>query len=176
MKETSFSQAAPGFLGRLILVLAVFGLSLPGHLFAAEEIYFGTVERVVDGDTIAFLTQDFERVRVRLYGIDAPEKNQSGGPESSQALKALIEGKSAEVRVLDVDRYNRLVGLIYLNGQSVNLALVADGHAWVYKRHCRSKEICREMTQAESIAKDEGRGLWAEPNPVPPWDHRRRAR
>jgi endonuclease YncB( thermonuclease family) len=166
--------------GTSLLLLSLFsavlllGLSVDRPIRAASETYVGTVERVVDGDTIAFLTSDFERVRVRLYGIDAPERNQAGGAASSAALKAMIEGRTVTVEVLDVDRYSRLVGLIHLDGRLVNLAMVAKGQAWVYDRYCRVKKVCREMTRAQDIARSGRAGLWADPHPIPPWDHRRR--
>ncbi|MDR2386491.1 MAG: thermonuclease family protein [Deltaproteobacteria bacterium] len=131
------------------------------------------MQRVIDGDTIELLTGDYERVRVRLYGIDAPEKNQAGGQDSLAVLKGLIEGRSVTVEVLDIDRYSRLVGLIYLDGESISQAMIALGQAWVYERYCQVK-ACQEFQRAQSQAQKDQLGLWADPQARPPWEHRRK--
>jgi endonuclease YncB( thermonuclease family) len=122
------------------------------------------------------MTSDYERIRVRLYGIDAPERNQSGGGDSTALLKDLIDHKQVEVRVLDIDRYSRQVGLIYLDGKSVNLAMVAQGQAWVYDSYCKQKDVCQGFRQAQDEARKARLGLWADPDPTAPWDHRRNRR
>ncbi|MDR2367840.1 MAG: thermonuclease family protein [Deltaproteobacteria bacterium] len=142
----------------------------------AGDIYEGKVERVVDGDTVQFLTDDYERVRVRLYGIDAPEKDQEGGARSLEALKGLIDGRRVTVDVLDVDRYSRLVGVIYLDGDSVNQEMVAQGQAWVYDSYCKSAAVCQKLRAAQNIAKGASLGVWANPSATPPWEHRRNKR
>ncbi|MDR0621272.1 MAG: thermonuclease family protein, partial [Deltaproteobacteria bacterium] len=129
------------------MVLPLLASLCPDRL-AAQEIYQGSVERVVDGDTVQLLTDDYERVRVRLYGIDAPEKDQEGGDQSLAALKVLIEGRRVRVDVLDVDRYSRLVGLIYLDGDLANLRMIEKGLAWVYDQYCKSKEVCQRFREA----------------------------
>jgi endonuclease YncB( thermonuclease family) len=148
---------------------------LAGHL-SAGETYLGQVQRVVDGDTVQLLTSDYEQIRVRLYGIDAPERSQDGGPQSQAALRGLIEGRQVTVEVLDVDRYGRLVGLIFLDGLSVNLEMVERGQAWVYDSYCKDKEACQGLSAAQGRAREARLGLWADASPVPPWDYRRRAR
>jgi endonuclease YncB( thermonuclease family) len=158
-------------------VLGLAGLAgLGGSAQAAEgaEIWRGVVERVVDGDTVSLLTGDYERLRIRLYGVDAPERGQEGGGESTRALTRLIGGREVEVVVEDVDRYGRQVGLIYLDGENVNLQLVAEGHAWVYDRYCVRRDVCGAMAEAQRRARSQGLGVWGEPDPVPPWEHRRR--
>jgi endonuclease YncB( thermonuclease family) len=73
---------------------------------------------------------------------------------------------------MDTDRYSRLVGLIEHNGQSVNLGLAAQGHAWYYGQYCKAEPICGQIKSAEAEARAGKRGLWANGNPVPPWQWR----
>lgn len=157
-----------------LAALALLGLFFASPLLAGD-LYEGRVERVVDGDTIQLLTGDYERVRVRLYGIDAPEKNQDGGQASLAALKNLIEGRLVTVDVLDVDRYSRLVGLIYLDGESISQTMIALGQAWVYEAYCKVK-VCQDFRAAQGQARRDKLGLWADPDPRPPWEHRRSKR
>ncbi|MDR3134801.1 MAG: thermonuclease family protein [Deltaproteobacteria bacterium] len=144
----------------------------PASQAKAGDFYKGRVERVADGDTIQLLTSDYERVRVRLYGIDAPEKDQEGGDQSLLALKNLIDGQEVTVDVLDVDQYSRLVGLIYLGDLSVSLAMVEQGEAWVYDQYCKAKEVCQGFRAAQAKARSSNIGLWANPSAKPPWEHR----
>lgn len=154
----------------LALALAIIPMGAAG----ASDVYRGHVERVIDGDTISLLTNDYERLRVRLYGVDAPEKNQEWGPQSTGALSAKIAGREVEVIVEDVDRYSRQVGIIFLDGENVNLWLVSKGHAWIYERYCVLADVCRAMSEAQNKAQALGVGLWSMPAPKPPWEHRRR--
>lgn len=165
--------AMAGILAALALLLV---LAAPTAPAAARERYEGRVQRVLDGDTADVLTGDFERIRVRFYGLDAPEKNQDGGDESRAALDRLIAGREVSVLVMDVDRYSRQVGVVYLDGVSVNLEMIALGQAWVYEQYCRDRKICGEFRRAQSRAREAGLGLWADPDPTPPWDHRRNRR
>jgi endonuclease YncB( thermonuclease family) len=152
----------------------IFGLFAPYASAAKNKsVYVGRAEKISDGDTITLLTKDFERVRVRLYGIDAPEKSQPAGAQSTLALKELIDGQTIEVEEVDTDRYSRVVGLITVNGQLVNQALVEGGWAWLYPNYCRLKEICESMAGAEKRARSRSLGLWRDQNPIPPWRWRK---
>ena len=96
-----------------------------------EEAKWVKVDRVVDGDTIVLM----DKTRVRLHGIDTPERDQPYGKQATRALDALIETK-VFVAEKDTDRYGRLVGVLYTpEGLNVNLAMVCGGHAW--RKHCR---------------------------------------
>jgi endonuclease YncB( thermonuclease family) len=143
---------------------------------AAQENYRGEVVSVQDGDTITVLTTDFERIRVRFYGIDCPEKNQDHGPQAGDYLRGIVAGKTVDVEVLDTDRYSRQVGLVRLNGTLVNLSMVEAGYAWTYEQYCKAVEVCDSFRRAEAAAKVKKIGLWADPEPVAPWDHRRSKR
>ena len=95
-----------------------------------EEAKWVKVDRVVDGDTIVLM----DKTRVRLHGIDTPERDQPYGKQATRALDALIETK-VFVEEQDTDRYGRLVGVLYTpEGLNVNLAMVCGGHAW--RKHC----------------------------------------
>jgi endonuclease YncB( thermonuclease family) len=146
-------------------------LSLAGQAFAKDPpaVYVGKAIKVSDGDTITLETRDYERVRVRFYGIDAPEMSQPSGPRSMEALQKLIANQEVSVEEVDVDRYSRVVGLVSLNGRLINLALVEGGWAWLYPDYCRLSSLCQAMAKAETQARSQAVGLWAEPNPIPPW-------
>jgi endonuclease YncB( thermonuclease family) len=161
-------------MGPALLAAALMAALWAAAPAAAQDRYAGRVDRVIDGDTISVLTTDYERIRVRLYGIDAPERGQEGGPASTAALSSMLAGRQVEVEVHDIDRYSRQVAVVFLGGRNVNLEMVRQGHAWVYDRYCKLPGVCREMARAQGLAKSEGKGLWGRPGAVPPWDHRRR--
>lgn len=127
------------------------------------------VVAIKDGDTIVLLING-EEVTVRLYGVDAPEKNQAYGQRAKQFTSDLVFGKQVRLIVNNKDRYGRTVGTVILqNGRSLNEALVRDGYAWHYKAY--SKDM--NLANAEADARRFKRGLWADPNPVAPWDFRK---
>jgi len=128
--------------------------------------------RIADGDTLVARTADFEDLKIRLYGIDAPEKLQEGGTEATKALRGL-QGRQVTVLEMDVDRYGRTVALVEHEGQSVNLDLVAQGHAWHYPQYCKEQPICGEIKAAEREARVARRGIWAKGGAVPPWKWRK---
>ena len=131
--------------------------------------YPATVIQVIDGDTLVVRTRDYKNIKVRLYGIDAPEYNQPGGPEATAFLRSL-QGRTVWVTEMDTD--GRTVALIEYRGQSVNLDLAAQGHAWYYEQYCKSQLICGQIKAAEGEARQRKRGLWAG-EPVAPWKWRR---
>lgn len=132
------------------------------------DVLTGKVVGVTDGDTLTLRTQT-DTIKVRLTGIDAPETGQPFGAKSKQALSAFVFGKLVMLTGTSKDRYGRTLGTVSIGGQSANLAMVATGFAWHYKRYDKS----REMAEAEEQARANRRGLWADPNPIPPWDWRR---
>jgi endonuclease YncB( thermonuclease family) len=142
----------------------------------AEESYTGQVVAVADGDTITVLTTDYERIKVRFYGIDCPEKAQPYGAAAKSFLNDMIYGKTVSVRVMDVDRYSRYVGVVTYEGKSVNDLMLRAGYAWLYSRYCKDTAICGAFRSSEREAKAQGRGLWKDPNPTAPWDWRRKRR
>ena len=141
----------------LFLVLAA--LSLLAHP--------AKVVKISDGDTITIL-QDKQQIKVRLFGIDAPELKQPYGKKSKQFLANLIAGKVVEVEESGEDRYKRTIGTIYLNDKDINAQMVENGYAWAYRK------FSKKYTAQESRAKKQGLGLWRDKEPIPPWEWRKR--
>lgn len=154
--------------GRLAVAGAVFFLAL---LPSFASAWSGLVVGVSDGDTITVM-HGRHGERVRLYGVDCPEKGQPYSAVAKRATSALVFGKVAEVTPKDVDRYGRTVALVAVAGVSVNEALVREGYAWVYTHYCREAR-CAEWLAIEREAREARRGLWAGKNPVPPWEWRK---
>lgn len=126
---------------------------------------------ISDGDTITVL-HDGKGVKIRLYGIDTPEKRQAFGKRAKQFTSSMVYGKTVEVETKDTDRYGRSVALIYVDGQSLNEALVKNGFAWVYRKYCK-EAFCEDWLNLEIVARYGKIGLWSEPDPIPPWNFRR---
>jgi endonuclease YncB( thermonuclease family) len=126
----------------------------------------GRVVGIADGDTLTLLVGR-EQVRIRLAQIDAPESNQPYGKKSKAALSALAFQKQARVEVVDIDRYGRTVGEVFVDGIDVNHEMVREGHAWAYTQYSHSTEII----ELEDHARTEKKGLWALPESQrePPW-------
>lgn len=164
----------------LAFVLAATLLLLPTAT-AGSRVIEGKVVRIADGDTLTVATRDGTKVKVRLYGIDAPEvrhegtPGQPGGGEARQALKALTRGRKVRVDVLEVDTHGRSVGVVSEGGVNINLAMVRKGWAWAYRRYL-STPYASEFIDAEREARAKRLGLWQRANPSPPWEFRRRMR
>lgn len=145
-------------------------LLLPTLALAASLTFSGKVVKVIDGDTVDVLRAG-RPVRVRLFGIDAPEKGQPFGRAAKRCLAELAALKTVEVRGRTQDRYGRTVGELLLpGGQSVNRRLVAAGYAWHYAKYSNDPVLGR----LEQEARQARRGLWQDRAPEPPWDYRRR--
>jgi len=138
---------------------------------ASAYAWTGQVVAVTDGDTIKVL-QDGRETKVRLYGVDTPEKKQAFGQKAKGFTASLVAGRMVDVEPVDQDRYGRTVGLVTVAGQSLNEELVKNGFAWVYQQYCRRGE-CSAWTKEELQARAARLGLWADPAPLPPWEWRR---
>nr|DAN83795.1 MAG TPA: nuclease-like protein [Caudoviricetes sp.] len=136
-------------------------------LYASLFAFNGKVVSIHDGDTITVL-QDKQQIKVRLFGIDAPELKQPYGKKSKQFLANLIAGKVVEVEGSGKDRYKRTIGTIYLNGADINAQMVGNGYAWAYRK------FSKKYTVQESQAKKRRLGLWRDKEPIPPWEWRKR--
>lgn len=135
----------------------------------------GKVVRVVDGDTIYILDGALSQYKVRLAGIDAPERNQPYGLASRKHLASLVAGKTVTVEYTKHDQYGRIVGTVWISGIDACLEQIKAGLAWHYKKFQNEQER-EERTlyaQAENEARAEHIGLWQERNPKPPWEFRR---
>lgn len=154
----------------LALVLA--GLALARSPSVPLAPLRGQVIGISDGDTLTVLV-DQRPVKVRLWGIDAPEKAQAFGAKSKASLAEMAFGKEALVEVRDIDRYGRSVGWVMVAGRPVNLLLVQQGLAWWYQQFARRDTQLRD---AEAKARAGRVGLWADENPQPPWEFRKERR
>lgn len=144
-------------------------LSLALFAFPALAADFqGRVIHVIDGDTIDVLVNQ-RPVRVRLAGIDAPEKAQPFGDVSRRALADLVGQRLVHVRDAGADRYGRSLGVVTVAGIDANHAQVQAGYAWVYRQYSRDAGLYA----AETGARSRRSGLWRDPAPVPPWQWRR---
>jgi endonuclease YncB( thermonuclease family) len=133
----------------------------------------GRVVGISDGDTITVLSGN-AAVRIRLWGIDCPEGSQPFGKAAKRRASDLCYGREVSVRTVDVDRYKRVVGEVLLpDGRSVNREMVRAGLAWWYYAYAK-KDL--ELAALEREAKAARRGLWADPDPVPPWAWRKGVR
>ena len=152
----------------LTLVLAAAKAATPNQATVVE----GRVVAIADGDTLTVLDVHKQQHKIRLAEIDAPEKGQDFGQRSRQNLSDLCFHKHARVRVVDVDRYQRIVGRVECDGKDANLAQVIAGLAWVYEGY--AKDV--DLKKAQETARLNKVGLWSQPNPTPPWEFRKTSR
>jgi len=130
----------------------------------AHADFSGPVVSVLDGDTIEVLHNPHAE-RIRLSGIDCPEKGQAYGQKAKHAVSALVFGKNVRLQTHGTDKYKRILADVVLpDGTNVNHELVKDGWCWWYRRYV-SGNI--ELEKLEAEAREAQRGLWADPQPVP---------
>jgi micrococcal nuclease len=128
----------------------------------------GRVVSIADGDTFTMLFKS-EQVKIRLHGIDCPERGQDFSNTAREFLADLVFGKDVVVRKMDTDRYGRTIGMVFIDGINVNERLLGAGLAWHYKSYDNNSE----WSQLENQARDKRAGLWSHPNPIPPWEYRK---
>ena len=140
------------------------------------------VRKIVDGDTIHVVDKYGNQFKIRLTGIDAPEKNQAYGLESKNQLSEAInnrwvflESKPNEGKPYTVDRYKRVLAKVILNGADINLLQISSGYAWHFKRYQnqQSPSDQKAYDYAEKNAKKNQLGLWEEKKPIAPWKWRK---
>ena len=122
--------------------------------------------RILDGDTI-----ECGRAKVRIFGVDAPENGQSGGWESAQNLRALVQNQTLTCDERDIDRFGRTVAICYIGPVSIGAQMVENGWAWDFKKYSRGLYNANERR-----AREARRGIWANGEPVPPWRWRENKR
>ncbi|HEX8547955.1 MAG TPA: thermonuclease family protein [Cytophagaceae bacterium] len=137
-------------------------------IFVALSSFTGRVIRVLDGDTIEVLTDDKKTVRIRLNGIDCPEKNQDFGNVAKEFTSKMVFGKEVEVDSIGTDRYGRTIANIICGSINLNQELVKNGLAWHYVKYSKDQVLAK----LEVEARDAKLGLWSMPNPIAPWDFR----
>jgi endonuclease YncB( thermonuclease family) len=161
-------------IGVAFMLLAASLLALCQLSHAAE--LHGKVVGISDGDTLTVLDAADSTHRIRLDGIDAPEKSQAYGTRSREHLAALAFGKPVVVLWSKRDRYGRIVGQVNVGAShDVGLALIEAGLAWHYKRYQHEQPAAERgrYARAEDEARTRRVGLWQDRHPVPPWEYRR---
>ena len=187
MRGDAAGRGAPGLRWRRwVLALALGGL--PAGSAVAAETRHGVVEFVPDGDTVFVGMASGPRLKCRLVGIDAPEvrhrrrdgtetPGQPFGMEAKRTLEQWALRRQVSVEVHGRDAYRRSLCVIHQAGRNLNLELVREGYAWVGqgRRVDAPAALRRDLMAAEAGARSARRGLWADPDPEPPWLFRRRA-
>ena len=161
------AQARVAHLRARLIWIALAGL-LVG---ACAEARFAEVVAVAGGDSFV-ATVDGARTRVRLAGIDAPERGQPWNRRARQALEEKILHRSVRLDVVTTDRYGRLVAHVWLGERHINREMIREGHAWVYTRHL----VDASLNDDEAAARAARRGLWSQSDPIEPWLYRRERR
>ena len=135
----------------------------------------GTIMRVVDGDTVVFLSTAGKQMTLRLAGIDAPEKGMPYGDLARKWLINLLNYGVVTAHTTKTDRYGRTVATVFSQGNDVNLALIKKGFAWHYKRYACEQTLgdVEAYARSESEAREKRVGLWQDESPVPPWLYRK---
>jgi endonuclease YncB( thermonuclease family) len=166
-------QSAPRVLTPAIVILALSLLRMALPCRAQAEEFTGKVVGISDGDTLSVL-RDGKAVKVRLYGVDTPEKAQAFGTQARKFTSDLVFQQIVTVQIRSTDRYGRLVGEVLVpGGRSLNHELVQAGMAWWYKQYAPNEP---SLAALEAEARAAKRGLWTDPAPVPPWQWRRESR
>ena len=134
----------------------------------AGEMLEGRVVGVHDGDTITLLIKGNRQIKVRLAQIDAPETTQAFGQRSKQSLSEMVFNKTITVEKETTDKYGRTVGTLFVEGVDANKEQVKLGMAWVYRKYLHDQSLI----PLEETARQSKVGLWADANPMAPWDYR----
>jgi len=139
----------------------------------AHADFSGRVISVLDGDTIEVL-HDHRAERIRLNGIDCPEKGQTYGKKAKQAASELVFAKEVTVQTHGLDKYMRTIAdVLLLDGTNVNHELVKDGWCWWYRKYAPGDALLEKL---EKDARETKKGLWVDPAPIPPWVYRKTRR
>ncbi len=154
--------------GISIFSLLVIQLLVLNEAVAQKEI-MGKVISIADGDTFTMLVAGNRQVKIRLHGIDCPEKGQDYGDVAKKHLSSLLSlHDSVKVIWKSKDRYRRTIGIAYSGGININEALLQKGLAWHYIKYDKNPE----WSQMEAAARKAKLNLWSKPNPVAPWKQR----
>lgn len=139
--------------------------------YGDRDFWKGEFISVSDGDTITVL-HDGVKEKIRLYGIDCPEKDQPGGREAKQLTKSIVSGRTIEIDSREKDQHGITIGLVKVDGISLNELLITNGFAWVYGQYC-DESFCSDWIKRESKARELKRGIWKALEVIPPWEWRK---
>lgn len=162
---------------RSLFLSLIFTISAGFSAFAKEPVRTieGIVTKVTNGDTIQVTTTSRTKLKVRLYGIDAPETGKDGQPYGSNAQRALEEmviSKHVRLEVMTIDRDKSTVAIVWTVDNIVNKEMIKSGWAWAYRQHLDSPHAS-EYIDLEEQARNERRGLWEQSDPRPPWEFKK---
>lgn len=155
-----------------LLVLLIYSDAFAGRIIE------GIVKAVYDGDTLLLATREESRLKVRLYGIDAPETRKPdlpGQPFGAIARRTLmykIMGRQVSAEIIDIDQHKRVVAVVRYNGRDINREMVSEGMSWAYRQYLQGV-YASEYISVENRARSHKAGLWRDSNPQPPWEFRR---
>lgn len=130
----------------------------------------GTVVKIIDGDTFDLLTKNKNTIRVRMNGIDCPERKQDFYKVAKDALAGYIFKKEVKLVTTGRDRNKRTIAIVYYNEKNINLAMIKNGYAWHYKKYSSDTSFAK----AENKARINKKGLWKLNKPVAPWEFRKK--
>jgi len=176
---------SPGWLIGLGIALCLIALFLFHKLyvfltelfrpFKKGKSYWCRVIAVSDGDTLTCTRLNVRRsqTKLRFAYVDAPESTQSYGKESQRVVKTMVYKKLVRVKITDIDRYGRCVGVIYRYRRNVNEEMVKRGAAWVYEEYIRDKKQLQHMKSLQDTAKKQKKGLWKDSRPMRPKEYRK---
>lgn len=142
------------------------------------NVITGRVVSIADGDTLTLLDSARQQHKIRVSGIDAPEKVQAFGQRSRSNLGALAFDREASAECRKTDRYGCSICVVRVNGKDVGLEQIRAGMAWWYRQYAKDQtaQEREDYEQADFEAKSHRVGLWADKNPVEPWNWRRGVR
>ena len=149
----------------LLLVILLCAIAIPCHAWPARVV------AVTDGDTITVEPiEGGERVKIRLHGIDAPERKQPFGEAARRLVFNAVLYRNVSIEERSRDRYGRMVAIVWLDtGENLQFILLGSGLAWVWPRYCRN---CPEWEKVQKKAQESGLGIWSDRTPIPPWEWR----
>ena len=154
------------------IITLLFCLLIPACAFA--DTLTGKVIKITDGDTVHVLQDSHIKEKIRLAGIDSPERKQPHGKKAKQYLSSLIGNKIVTVEFNKHDRYGRIVSKTLFNSSDANLSMIKAGYAWWYKKYKREQSADDQLSYriAENNARKLNLGLFQN-EALPPWEWRK---
>ena len=152
---------------KAFLTFFIFMFMLPFTSLADESII--KIVSIPDGDTLNIINSDNKKIKIRLYGIDAPETTQKYGQASRDYLRKIVKNKNLTYKIRSKDDYGRVVATLYGDNKDLNYEMIKAGWAWHYKYYYKSKKYAKK----EKNAREQKLGLWKGDNPQAPWDYRK---
>jgi endonuclease YncB( thermonuclease family) len=165
---------------KTLFIFSVVGLLSFIQLSSAENhvkstgIITGKVIGISDGDTITILNDKQEQIKIRLTGIDCPEKSQAFGNRAKITLSNKVFSQNVKVETRDKDKYGRTLGIVKVGDEDINEYMISQGLAWHFKKYANTQplEEANRYAKAQELASQNKRGLWIQDNPMPPWEFR----